>query len=133
MQYVALFEQEKRGFNVTFPDFPECTTFGENLDEAVDQAHEALALYIEDVREEGGELPAPSKKKALLALPENKGKKAINVTVSDDGTDFEEFEMTMHGHLLGRIEKYCREYGVSPADFLAVAAREAIKNDVFAE
>lgn len=133
MQYVALFEKEKRGFGVVFPDFPECTTFGENLDEAVDQAHEALALYLELFLESGKKLPEPSKKKALLASPENKNKKAINISVSDDGSDFEEFEVVMHGHLLERIEKYCKLYGVSPADFFAVAAREAIKSDIFAD
>jgi len=133
MQYVALFHKEKNGFGVTFPDFPECTTFGENLDEAVDQAHEALALYIEFYLEEGGKLPEPKTKKVIMAQSENKGVKAINVSVAGDGSDFEEFEVAMHTHLLSRIEKYCREYGVSPADFLAVAAREGIKNDIFAE
>lgn len=133
MQYVALFTKEKDGFSVEFPDFPGCTTFADNLDEAVDHAHEALALYLEHFREEGNELPEPTAKKALLGLPENKDKKAINVNVAGDGSDFEEFEIAMHAHLLGRIEKYCREYGVSPADFFAVAAREAIKSDIFAD
>lgn len=133
MQYVALFEKEKRGFGVSFPDFPGCKTFGGNLDEAVDQAHEALALYLESFQEEGNALPEPSSKKALLARPENKGSKAINIEVAGDGSDFEEFEVTMHIHLLERIEKYCREYGLSPADFLAVASREAIKSDIFAD
>jgi len=133
MQYVALFEKEKHGFGVVFPDFPECTTFGDSLDEAVDQAHEALALYIEFFVEEGNTLPEPTPKKALLALPENKGKKAIFIEVKGDGSDFEEFEVVMHGHLLGRIEKYCKLYGISPADFFAVSAREAIKSDIFAD
>jgi predicted RNase H-like HicB family nuclease len=132
MQYVALFEQEKHGFSVTFPDFPDCTSFGEDLDEAVDNAHEALAMFVED-RLQGGELmPTPSKKKVLLAQPENEGKKAINISVEGDGSDFEEFEMVMHVHLLARIEKYSRQYGVSPADFLAAASRLAIKTDIFA-
>lgn len=133
MQYVALFEKQKHGFEVTFPDFPECTTFGENLDEAVGQAHEALALYIEFLLEEGGEVPAPTDKKTLLALPENKGRKAIYVEVAGDGSDFEELELVMHTHLVGRMEKYCREYGISPADFLSVAVRETIKADPFSE
>ena len=111
MQYVALFEEEKHGFSVTFPDFPECTSFGEDLDEAVDNAHEALAMFVED-RLNGGEvLPEPSKKKILLAQVEHKGKKAINISVEGGGGDFEEFEMVMHVHLLARIEKYCRQYG----------------------
>lgn len=133
MQYVALFEKEKKGFGVVFPDLPECTTFGENLDEAVDQAHEALALYLEYMIQKGHSLPEATPKKTLLANPEFKGRKAINISAKGDGTDFEEFEVTMHAHLLERIEKYCREYGVSPADFWAVASREALRVDVFAE
>jgi len=133
MQYVALFEKEQNGFGVVFPDFPECTTFGENIDEAVDQAHEALALYLEMFLEKSQDMPEPTPKKTLLALPENKKKKAIYVSAEGDGSDFEEFEVVMHGHLLKRIEKYCKEYGISPADFLAVSAREAIKGDIFAD
>lgn len=131
MQFVALFEEEKRGYSASFPDFPGCTTCGDSLDEAVDHAHEALAMFVEEMLEAKKELPTPSKKKDLLRLPENKGKKAINVAVNGDGTDFEEVEVVMHAHLLARIEKYCRENGVSPADFLAIASREAIKNDIF--
>lgn len=132
MQYVAMFEEEKHGFSVTFPDFPECTSFGEDLDEAVDHAHEALAMFVEERLEAGQLLPEPSNKKVLLAQPENQGRKAINISVEGDGGDFVEFEMVMHAHLLDRIEKYCRQYGVSPADFLATASRLAIKTDVFA-
>lgn len=133
MQYVALFLKEKHGYSVEFPDFPGCTTCGDSLDEAVDHAHEALALYLELFKEEGNALPEPMVKKTLLAMPEHKGKKAINVVVEGDGSDFEEFEVVMHSHLLGRIEKYCREHGISPADFLAMAAREGIKSDILAD
>jgi len=131
MKYIALFEKEQGGFGVSFPDFPECSTFGEDLDEAVDQAHEALTFYVEEFLEEGNSLPEPASKKELLALPENKGKKAINVSIEGDGSDFEEFEIVMHSHLLKRIEKYCKQCGISPADFLAVAARETLKSDPF--
>lgn len=133
MQYVALFSEEKHGFSAEFPDFPGCVTCGDTLDEAVDHAHEALSAFVEEMEERGETLPGPTAKKPLLAMPEHAGKKAINVTVHGGGMDFEEFEMAMHFHLLGRIEKYCREHGVSPADFLAVAAREALKNDVFGD
>jgi len=132
MQYVALFEQEKHGLAVTFPDFPECTSFGEDLDEAVDNAHEALSMFVDDRIQDGEALPEPSKKKDLLAQPENEGRKAINISIQGSGEDFEEFEMVMHAHLLTRIEKYCRQYGVSPADFMAAASRLAIKTDIFA-
>ena len=131
MRYVALFEEEKHGFSVTFPDFPECVTFGGDLDEAVDHAHEALAFFVEEFLAGGGELPEPASKKALASLPENQGRKAINIEVAGDGSDFEEFEVCMHRHLLERIEKYSRQQNVSPADFLADAARAALRDDIY--
>lgn len=133
MQYVALFQKDKHGLSVIFPDLPGCTTCGDNLDEAVDHAHEALALFLEFMKEEGKELPESTPKKALLADPKYKGMKAINVNAAGDGTDFEEFEIVMHAHLLERMEKYCKLHGISPADFLAVAARSAIKCDIFSD
>ena len=133
MKYIALFEKEKDGYGVVFPDFPECTTFGEDMDEAVDQAYEALTHYIEFYLDQKRSLPEPSSKKHALVLPENKGKKAINIEIEGDGSDFEEFEVVMHGHLLKRIEKYCKVCGVSPADFLAMASREMLKRDPFPE
>lgn len=131
MIYVALFEADKNGVNVIFPDFPGCTTCGDDLDEAVDMAHEALAGYVEILCEDGVELPEPTPKKVLAKLPENKGKKIINIIVEGDGTDFEEFELVMHSHLLKRIEKYSKDHGISPADFFAVAARQTLKSDIF--
>lgn len=133
MRYVALFMEEKQGVAVSFPDFPECTTFGADLDEAVDQAHEALALFVEMRLEQGGVLPEPTPKKSILNAPSHKNARAINIDVSGDGSDFAEVGVVMHAHLLERIEKYCDKHGVSPADFLAVAAREALRQDVFKE
>lgn len=129
MKYVALFEKEKHGFGVSFPDFPECSTFGDDLDEAVDQAHEALTLFVELFLESGKPLPTPESKKEIMAKPDNKGKKAIFIEIEGDGSDFEEVELVMHSHLLKRIEKYSKQHGISPADFFAIAARETLKND----
>jgi len=131
MQYVALFEKDKQGYSATFPDFPACTTCGETLNEAIDHAHEALAMFVEYLVEESKTLPEPSEKKKILAQTENKSKKAINISVKGDGTDFEEFELVMHAYLLERIEKCCRKNNMSPADFLAMAARKALDSDEF--
>ncbi len=133
MKYMALLNKEKHGFGVTFPDFPDCTTFGADEEEAVDMAHEALAMFVELQIESGMDLPDPMSKQDVLALPETKNKKIVTIEVSKDGTDFEAVELTLHRYLLERIEKYADNYGVAPADFLAVAAREAMRRDVFKE
>jgi len=128
MKYIALLDEEKKGYGVTFPDFPECVTFGADVDEAVDMAHES-SMFVELLRENGESLPEPSTPSS--AKSQAAGRKLITVEISEDDDDFEEVEVTMHKFLLERIIKYSDKYGVSPADFLAVAAREAIRRDVF--
>lgn len=40
---------EEGGFNVSFPDFPGCFTFGRTLAEAKRMAREVLELWIEEL------------------------------------------------------------------------------------
>lgn len=48
--------QEEGGFHVYAPDLPGLHTQGDDLDEATRNAEEALVLYVEGVREDGGSL-----------------------------------------------------------------------------
>lgn len=45
--------QEEGGYHVYAPDLPGLHTQGDTLEEATENAEEALALYIEGLREEG--------------------------------------------------------------------------------
>ena len=50
-KYIALFEtDEKGGYNVVFPDLAGLTSAGDTYEEAVRNAHDALAFYAEDVK-----------------------------------------------------------------------------------
>ena len=58
--YPAVFHKEDDGFWVSFPDFPECLTEGDNMDQAYEMAFEALGLAITSRKEDGEEIPVPS-------------------------------------------------------------------------
>lgn len=131
MQYIAVLRKEKRGFGVTFPDFPDCVTFGADMDEAVDMAHEALSSFVTMKLEAGETLPAAQDFDTIRALPATGDAKLIAIETTGGNSDFEEVEVTFHTFLLERIVSYCDKHGVDPADFLSVAAREAMRNDVF--
>jgi predicted RNase H-like HicB family nuclease len=45
--------QEEGGYHVYAPDLPGLHTQGDSLDEATDNAREALELYVEGLREDG--------------------------------------------------------------------------------
>ena len=56
--YPAVFHSaEEGGFWITFPDFPECMTQGDDMAEAYRMAEDALGLAIEDRLSERAELP----------------------------------------------------------------------------
>jgi len=59
--YFAIFDPaEEGGFNVSFPDFPGCVTFGKNFEQARAMAHEALELWLEELAESREYIPLHS-------------------------------------------------------------------------
>jgi len=49
--YFAVFEPAPEGgYDVSFPDFPGCVTFGVTFEEAKEKAREVLELWIEELR-----------------------------------------------------------------------------------
>ncbi len=49
--------QAEGGFTVYSPDLPGMVTQGRTLEEATANAQEAIALYVESMRERGKEVP----------------------------------------------------------------------------
>ncbi|HRA60848.1 MAG TPA: type II toxin-antitoxin system HicB family antitoxin [Bacteroidia bacterium] len=58
---IHLHREEEGGFTVTVPALPACVTYGENVDEAIDMAKEAIQLYLEELKERGETIPDDSK------------------------------------------------------------------------
>ena len=59
--YPAIFHfAEEGGFWISFPDFPECFTQGENMQQAYEMASDALGLTITSLLDEHSALPSPT-------------------------------------------------------------------------
>lgn len=57
-KYPAIFEPAiEGGYNVSFPSSPGCVTFGKNLREAKTKAKEVLELWLEELLEQGKNIP----------------------------------------------------------------------------
>lgn len=51
LEYPAVFNKAKEGgYNISFPDFLGCVTFGRTFEEAEEKAKEILELWIEELR-----------------------------------------------------------------------------------
>jgi predicted RNase H-like HicB family nuclease len=50
---LRLHKEAQGGFTVSVPSFPGCITYGENVDEAIAMAKEAIEIYLEELKERG--------------------------------------------------------------------------------
>jgi predicted RNase H-like HicB family nuclease len=59
--YVAIVEEDgpDKAVGIWFPDLPGCFSGGDDLDEALRNAPEAIGLYADSLAEEGRSLPSP--------------------------------------------------------------------------
>jgi len=54
---ILLRKESEGGYTVSIPSLPGCITYGENIEEAIEMAKEAIELYIESLKEHGEEIP----------------------------------------------------------------------------
>ena len=63
--YPAIFTEEEDGILVDCPDLPNCYTDGATIEEAFENAEDALALALWHLEEERADIPVPSAPAAL--------------------------------------------------------------------
>ena len=57
---IAIVYTDDDGVSVEFPDLPGCLPCAESIDEAVDNAREALGLHLWGMEQDGENIPKPS-------------------------------------------------------------------------
>ena len=57
---IHLHKDPEGGYTVSVPALPGCITYGEDVDEAIAMAKEAIELYIEELQERGETVPDDS-------------------------------------------------------------------------
>jgi antitoxin HicB len=80
MRYPAKFQADGKFILVTFPDFPEAITQGDNVKDALVHAADVLESCMDYYIEEGKPIPAPSKPKRgqhLIELPASVSAKVL--------------------------------------------------------
>ena len=144
MYYPATLTPHEDGsgrYSVTFEDLPGCVSKGENIEDALRMAQEALTLHIGSMIEDGDALPPPSSleeasaKNQKLAGEEGyavargtmyqyvladvrpRVKKAASVNLS----------ISLKPAFLRSIDAMAEEMGLSRSGVIAVAAREYIQ------
>lgn len=78
--YPAIFTPEENGsYSIVFPDLEGCYTCGDNLEDGIEMAEDALALVLYGYEKDGREIPAPSARSAFSVS----GKDFVNFIACD--------------------------------------------------
>lgn len=115
-------------FGVVVPDLPGCFSAGDTIEEALDNAHEAIELWIESVLDDGGIVPVPSSIDAWRKRREFKGWiwALVAIDLSTLEGKAERVNITLPSRVLRRIDAKAAERGETRSGFLANAALASI-------
>ena len=129
MKYPIAIEpgDDKHAYGVVVPDLPGCFSAGDTLDEAMDNAREALELWLETVIDDGGAVPEPR------PLGEHQKKKefkgwvwaVVAVDLAQLSDKAERVNITLPARVLRRIDAAAKEAGESRSGYLAHLALRA--------
>jgi len=130
MRFVVAIEPgtETTAFGVVVPDLPGCFSAGDTLDQAIDQAKEAIDLYCETLIEDGGGIPVAAPMSEHQTNPEYAGWiwAVVEVPVERYFGPAEKINITMPRLLLAKIDAYAKEHGETRSGFLAHAALQVM-------
>ncbi|NVM54001.1 MAG: type II toxin-antitoxin system HicB family antitoxin [Candidatus Helarchaeota archaeon] len=54
---ILLRKEPEGGYTVIVPSLPGCVTYGENIEDAIEMAKEAIELYLESLKAHGEAIP----------------------------------------------------------------------------
>jgi predicted RNase H-like HicB family nuclease len=124
---------ENHAWGVTVPDVPGCFSAGDDLDDAMAMAKEAIEGHLELLAEEGLPIPVASRVTLHAADPEYAGSTwaVVDIDVTRYMGKAEKLNITLPGYLLNRIDAYVRNHPdqKSRSGFLAAAALRVLQRN----
>ena len=131
MKFVIAIEPgtETTAYGVVVPDLPGCFSAGDTLEEAMDNAREAIDLWCEAAIEAGRDIPVLKSIAEHQARPEFDGWiwAAVEAPVERYFGPATKLNITLPKLLLAKIDTYAANHGMSRSGFLAEAARKAMR------
>lgn len=129
MRYPIAIEpgDEGHAFGVVVPDLPGCFSAGDTMDEAIDNAKEAIELWLETVIDDGGAVPEPRTVSEHQANPEFSGWvwAVVSVDLAELSDKAERVNITLPARVLRRIDAAAKAAGESRSGFIAHLALRA--------
>ena len=108
---------------IIVPDLPGCFSAGDNTTEAMENAKEAIAAWIDTALDDGADIPEPSSLELLCKDPQYRGTGyafaivEIDTALLDDSV--ERVNITLPRRILARIDAKAQASGMTRSAFIA--------------
>lgn len=108
-------------FGVVVPDLPGCFSAGDTLDEAIDNAREAIELWLETVIDDGGAVPVARPIAEHQADPAYAGWvwAVVDVDLATLSDKAERINITLPARVLRRIDRDAKAAGETRSGYIA--------------
>ncbi|MEX1117664.1 MAG: type II toxin-antitoxin system HicB family antitoxin [Terrimicrobiaceae bacterium] len=129
MNYAIAIEHKKgSAYGVEFPDLPGCFSAGDTLDEAMENAKEAVAFHIEGLLDAGFDVPAASGLDSHAGKREYVGRTwaLVAVDLAALSGKARRLNITLPERVLRRVDAAAARTGESRSGFLARVAIAAV-------
>ena len=68
MRYMVIIEKGESSYGAYVPDLPGCVAVGESEEEVRQLIHEAIEFHLEDLKENGAVIPAPTSRSEYIEV-----------------------------------------------------------------
>jgi predicted RNase H-like HicB family nuclease len=129
MRYpVVIHKDPESDYGVTVPDLPGCFSAGASMDEALEEAVEAIETHLEGLLLDGEPIPAPKAIKDHQANPDYADGvwALVTVDVTKLSGKTRRINITLPERVLNVMDKYASEHGGTRSGLIAEAAIEYI-------
>lgn len=115
---------DTQAFGVVVPDLPGCFSAGDTLEEALANAEEAIAAWMEAELDAGRSIPLPSAMSTLQGRREHKGLAWAVARVDQAKFDdtIERINITLPRRVQGKIDAAAKSVGETRSGYIAKLA-----------
>ena len=129
MKFAVFLEKDLTSdYGVTVPDLPGCFSAGSSIEEAFENAEEAILTHIEGMMLDNENIPQPRKIDELKELNQNHNFiwGFVSVDIGKLSKETKRINITIPENILSKIDAFAQKEGESRSGFLALAAIEYI-------
>lgn len=125
MQYpIIIHKDENSDYGVIVPDLPGCFSAGSTIEEAIENAHEAIECHLEGLLLDNDSIPLKQPVEHHLENPEFKGGvlALVEIDMSKISGKTTRINVSIPERFLKQIDEYTKQHGGNRSGFLLDAA-----------